>query len=735
MILEEKESKLIAIAHVLDTRLPRGGFEALLAQYQATDAPRKEKIKILNRVLKDSTDAVGTSSAGLGVGYYSRDLDAIITYGPSTSFARNVGVTIPDNHPGRAVMKTNQPLVESGSMVRGDILNAMIPIERGGHVIGYIWANELTTDITAQIDAMTRHIFMVMIFCCALVFCLLLLLSRRTLRDVDRIIEGVRAMRYDISKRIESAGGDLDEVVNSINDMAADVDKATKETNRAISVLQSVMANVDAMIYVCDPETKKLVYTNDYLARLLKRHDLEGKHCYEVLYDDTAPCSFCPQEDLFDESGSPLMEPVSKEVHNKLINRDFLVTSRLVTWHDGRLLHIEVGTDVTERNALAVAEAANQAQQDFLARMSHDVRAPINNVLAMAQLALDSGPAPVQTGYLKKIQSSSILLLGIISDILDFSRIEAGILTIEKQIFNVRDMIENVRERIQLRMNDTYLNLRLTVDSTVPEYAIGDSLRLSQVLLNLLDNAVKFTIKGPISLDISTEVTSTETLRINCTVQDTGMGMSKEQQQVLSAFFSHKDLIARPQFAENGLGLFISKALVELMGGKMRVSSKAGSGSEFSFFVEFEPFYGSSKVIEEQGKLWKNARYDDCKILLVENNIVNQEIAKTLLSGLGVQVDIADNGIDAIKAFLKSDYAMILVDVLMPVMDGLEITRRIRTSQKHDATTVPIVAMTENAMLEDRLASKEVGMNSHITKPIDVNELKNVLYHQLQKKN
>ena len=731
-ILQEKESKLLALAQVLDIRLDPGGYDAILEQTGAQYAGREEKIHVLNGALKEITDEVGAAAPGLGVGYYSRDLDAILTYGPSASFGDNVGKTIPQDHPGRIVMRTNEPLVRFGTMVRGDILNAMLPIERKGRVIGYIWANELTTDITQQLRTMARNIFLVMLLCFLLTVGILFLLSRRTIRDVDLIIKGVREMRSDLSQRIPETGGDLGEVARSVNAMAEDIDRATEESRRAVSVLQSVMANMDAAIYVCEPQSKTLVYANDYLCKMLGREDLTGQRCYEVLQNNTEPCSFCPQKQLFDERGNPISTPVRWEIHNKVIDRDFLVTDRLVTWHDGRLLHMEVATDVTERNALAMAEAANRAQRDFLARMSHEIRTPMNGVLGMTHLAIQANPPPIQLEYLKKIQASATLLLGIINDILDFSRIEAGKLTTEKRTFSLHEMVDNIRELILPRTEEKGLKFNVTMDKSVPEYAVGDGLRLSQVLLNLLGNAAKFTLKGSVSLRMGARQLPDGKLRLDCEVRDTGIGMSEEQQKALFKPFSQADSSTSRKFGGTGLGLSISKALVEIMGGIINVSSETDKGSSFSFFVELDPAGSGGKLKENKEKLWENARYDGHRLLLVEDNEINQEIARTILTELGAQVDVAENGEEGVAAFLARNYALIFMDVRMPVLDGLEATRRIRASHKHDATTVPIIAMTANAMQEDREATKNAGMNGHIAKPMDVNELKSVMFQWLK---
>ncbi|MDR1125098.1 MAG: response regulator [Deltaproteobacteria bacterium] len=726
-LLFEKENKLLALARILEAKLGPEGYIGILRAHEAENEPADRQLAVLNRALFDFTEEVGNSAPGLGVGYYSRALDCIVTYGPTASFSFAVGLSIPPEHPGRVVMRENRPLVASGAMVRGDIMNAMVPIARGGEVIGYIWVNELTTDVTAQVNSMTRNIFLVILACSIISFIALLLLSRQTVRDVAAIINGVRTMRYDLTTRIPEAGGELGEVSRSINAMAGDIEKANRESNRAIAALQSVTGNVEAAVYVCDPSNHTLAYTNTYLNRLLNNDDPVGHTCYTTLYDYNEPCSFCPQKQLFDPEGNPLFHSVRWEHHNSHLRRDFLMTDRLVPWHDGRFLHMQVGADVTERKALVVAEAANLAQRDFLARMSHEIRTPMNGVLGMTRLAIQADPPPAQLEYLKKIQSSATLLLGIINDILDFSRIEAGKLSVDSHTFRLRDMVENIRELILPRIREKGLEFIVNIDDSVPEYATGDELRLSQVLLNLLGNASKFTLRGHVSLHMKGCLLSSGKLRLSFAVADSGIGMSQEQLVTLFKPFSQADNSTSRRFGGTGLGLSISKALVELMGGDISPRSEEGKGSIFSFHVDFDPFDGELEQPEDK-RHWEGVHCEGCRFLLVEDNEINQEIALAILEDLGASVDVASNGQEGLDAFLAKDYAVIFMDVRMPVMDGLEATRRIRTSRKHDAASVPIIAMTANAMLEDRAASLEAGMNGHLAKPIDVEQLKALLF-------
>jgi signal transduction histidine kinase/ActR/RegA family two-component response regulator len=513
-----------------------------------------------------------------------------------------------------------------------------------------------------------------------------------------------------------------------INAMAAGIEKAVEETHRAMAVLEVLMGNVNAGVYVCDPKTNRLVYANEHLRKLVNRDELVGKICHEALQTRSRACPDCPKSRLFRDGVEPDFIPLRREKYNPLAKRDFLTTGGLVHWPDGRILYMEVSTDITDRKALVAAEAANQAQRSFLARMSHELRTPMNGVLGMTRLAMQTNPSAPQLEYLKKIQSSASLLLGIINDILDFSKIEAGKLEIENNAFNFAEMVENIRELLLPRIEEKNLRLIIEVDGSVPKYARGDVLRLSQVLLNLLGNATKFTPQGEVALNMLAKPLPTGKVRLNCTVRDSGIGMTPDQLQLLFKPFSQADSSTSRKFGGTGLGLSISKALVELMGGSISVVSEEGKGSSFSFFIELEPLETLAEEKDAEPSEEANARYDNCRILLVEDNEINQEIALALLSEFGAAVDLAENGEAGVATFMRADYDLIFMDIRMPIMDGLEAARRIRASSKHDAVSVPIIAMTANAMREDIEESRAAGMNGHIAKPIDVRELTHALF-------
>ncbi|MDR1916950.1 MAG: response regulator, partial [Synergistaceae bacterium] len=728
VMLNEKSDGLLKISKVLEKRLIPGGYDEILREAGAESASREEKIAVLNRALRDVTDEVASVGPGLGVGYYSLDLDAIVTYGPSSEFGEMVGRSIAPDHPGHEVMRTNMPQVRAGTMVRGKILNAMQPIQRGGRVIGYVWTNELSSDIERQFETFAASVFAIIALSYVLTIALVRLLSRRMFRDIERIIGGLRNLRSDLSVKLEPASGWLGDIVDSINTMAADVLGAKEETERAISAMQGIMSNVDAMVYVCDPATKELVYVNGWLQELLKCGDVKGQTCYESLYGRNSPCEHCPHERFFTSGGEADFRPIRQEIRNNLVNRDFLVTDRLVTWHDGRTLHLEIGTDITERKALLAAEAANSAQREFLARMSHEIRTPMNGVLGMTHLAMQASPPPEQYEYLKKIQSSATLLLGIINDILDFSKIEAGKLAIEKHPFNLREMVEGIKTLILPKAEEKGLTFIVDIDDFVPNNLSGDELRLSQVLLNLLSNAAKFTSSGSIELRMTGQMTLFSTFQLECAVKDSGIGITASQLDSLFKPFTQADSSTARKFGGTGLGLSISKALVELMGGDISVKSEFGQGSTFSFSVVLDLVDELS--VRKSAKCESVVRFDGKKFLLAEDNIINQEIAVAILSCMGAKVDVVNNGQEGVDAYLHGDgdYDLILMDIRMPTMDGLEATRRIRESGRKDALSIPIVAMTANAMTEDREESKRAGMSGHVSKPIDIEELTATLH-------
>lgn len=376
------------------------------------------------------------------------------------------------------------------------------------------------------------------------------------------------------------------------------------------------------------------------------------------------------------------------------------------------------------------AEETAKMKSEFLANMSHEIRTPINGIIGMTHLVKQTSLSTQQEKYIQNIQSSSTSLLGIINDILDFSKIEAGKLNIDTIDFDLKKLITNVVSLIEFKTKEKGLVIDIVYGKNIEQHLHGDSLRISQILLNLISNAVKFTQKGSIKI----EILSRDTL-FTFNVIDTGIGMTSLQKKNLFQSFSQADGSTTRKYGGTGLGLSISKQLVELMGGTIKCVSKEGQGSTFSF--ELTLIKAKDEMLLENKETPKLESINSLKgsqILLVEDNTINQEIIIGLLEKSGIEIDIASNGKEAVELFRNNSlkYELILMDLQMPIMDGFEATREIRKIVIGE--DIPIIALTANAMREDIEKTQKVGMNEHLNKPIEIEKLFATLLKYISKK-
>ncbi|WP_343732817.1 ATP-binding protein [Duganella sp.] len=385
------------------------------------------------------------------------------------------------------------------------------------------------------------------------------------------------------------------------------------------------------------------------------------------------------------------------------------------------------------QTAMLRAEEATRTKSEFLAHMSHEIRTPMNAIIGMSRLALMTEPSPKLQNYLGKILGAGEHLLAVINDILDFSKIEAGKLRLESAPFDLQEMLDHLSSLTVIKSDAARVELKMRVDGNVPARLIGDPLRLSQVLINLTSNAVKFTERGEIIVAVELMDKTADTVALRFSVSDTGIGMRPSQVASLFQSFHQAGATTTRKYGGTGLGLSISRQLVELMGGDIQVMSTPGIGSRFSFIVRLGiAEYGAAPVdwpltpqqparelrrSDNAGLAMRDlSALDGARILLVEDNANNREVALDFLAAARMQIDVAEHGGEALRMVEETDYDLVLMDVQMREMDGLTATRRIRAMER--CKHLPIVAMTAYAMAGDRDKSIAAGMNDHVTKPI-----------------
>ncbi|MDR3295171.1 MAG: response regulator [Clostridiales Family XIII bacterium] len=384
------------------------------------------------------------------------------------------------------------------------------------------------------------------------------------------------------------------------------------------------------------------------------------------------------------------------------------------------------------RNATR-AEQASRAKGDFLANMSHEMRTPMNAIIGMANIAMSTDdPAKKEYG-LTKIQEASAHLLGVINDILDTSKIEANKFELSFIDFSMKNVLFRAADIIRFRVEEKQQEFSISCDEAIPPALNGDDQRLLQVIMNLLSNAAKFTPeKGAIKLSAALVSEENKLCTIRVDVEDNGIGVTDEQKRRLFTSFEQADSSTSRQFGGTGLGLAISKHIVEMMGGGIDVTSEPGKGSVFSFTVKAA--VGQAENLPDDHRQTKNmAEMQDAFaghcILLAEDIEINAEIVKTILAPTGIAIDCAANGLEAVRMFsgMPGRYEMIFMDIQMPEMDGYEATRRIRALDDPWAKKVPIIAMTANVFQEDVEKTRVAGMDAHVGKPLDLDEVLGIL--------
>jgi len=891
---QQKERSLFILAEILEKNLGPGGYNEILERELGPDyakATDKEKLAVLNAALAPFTDDVAYSDIDLklGIGYYSKELDMILTYGPSEEIMTNidgeieyfkdtVGRRIGDTHKGRIVMETGEPLADQAVQVRGYILNCMIPIIRedidgNEEIIGYIWSNETVDDLNAELSRILSIfiislavLYLVIIGVSAALTFSIVMIERRTSEKIRKTSEELirlnllmNTMNIAISKLITSVDENfetaLDECMKTVTKVFEfNCIQIYKYNNSSDNMNVVAMYNIDVSDYQTNEFNVIRFFSSEDSTtswnERLSSSEIIKAYLNELSGDNKAKFEECNLK-------SVILIPtfIQKKLWGMVVCFDN-VNEKLITSNEENILVSSslLFTDAIARNDLmnnlvkARQEAleGTKAKSAFLANMSHEIRTPMNAIIGMAQLARVSNNNEFKHNAFIRINENSTHLLGVINDILDISKIEAGKLELDNGEFKLEGLFQKIASINVYKIEEKKQHFYIEIDPSVPLILDGDEQKLSQVITNILSNAIKFTPEnGTIIIKVSCVEEVEETVTLKIEINDTGIGMSENQINKIFIAFEQAETTTTRKFGGTGLGLTISKKIIEMMNGAIWVESEIGVGSTFHFTVKmkkvlltpskkikfedkriliidkderainnlcnivdrFEIDYVTSndinkivfdnkhfdvafvdwqslnpgdeymlKDLRDKGIVkeviliissvqWtyvesttrelgfnsfinkpilastfyeslleglhvtkQNKKEDESiipnlegKTLLVVDDVdINREIIKLFLEETKAIIDMAENGEVAVNKFKEnsSKYSIILMDIQMPVLDGYDATRMIRTMDRKEAQTIPIIAMTANVLKEDIEKCLSYGMNDHIGKPI-----------------
>ncbi len=507
----------------------------------------------------------------------------------------------------------------------------------------------------------------------------------------------------------------------------------TKSEERFATVVDSL----EDLVYVTDMDTHRILFMNKPMRDLFGNR--VGEICWKTLQQgQSGPCNFCTNDKLLHADGS------SKGVYvwdyqNTITGEWYTCRDRAITWIDGRTVRLEAASNITQlktiqlelEKAKEAAEAASLAKSNFLATMSHEIRTPMNGIIGMVKLLQHSKPRADQSEYIEAVSTSSEQLLLLLNDILDLSKIEAGRLELELQPFDLEQLLHDSIVLVQNSAHQKGLHLEYSLTPSTPTILVADKTRLRQILLNLLSNAIKFTSQGHVSVQVAGEMVSTDTARIRFTVVDTGVGIPEPMSERIFDEFTQLDSGVARRYEGTGLGLAICKRLVTAMGGKIWLEHPGKEGSAFSFELVLPLASGESslKLTEETTSV---SSIVPRRVLLAEDNRINSLVAKHLLEQNGHSVTIAVNGAEALTQLEHADYDVILMDLHMPEVDGIEATRRIRSLADEKKSAIPIIALTADIMQAEKEKCLAAGMNGFLAKPFRPEKLEEIIAKTLQ---
>jgi len=512
-------------------------------------------------------------------------------------------------------------------------------------------------------------------------------------------------------------------------------EKLNQDLQQQTELLRSITENIQEVFWV--QEGKKFIYISPAFEKIFERP-------VQTLYDDASLFIECilPEDRERIYKITTAIDYVQNGIFNE--NLKILTPDGKVKWihnrtfpifENGQLVRIVgIAEDITfrkqhEQDLLKAHEkalAAAKAKSEFLSIMSHEIRTPLNAVVGMTHLLLSGNPRADQVDSLNTLQFSSENLLALINDVLDFSKIEAGKIEIESSDFNLEHMLISLKKSAEFLASEKQIGMELVLDDKIPEMLVGDVVRLTQILNNLVINAVKFTTEGNVTIKVELVEKKSKSYLVKFSVIDTGIGIPQEQQAKIFQRFTQAFSNTTRKFGGTGLGLTITKRLLELQGSKIHLESEIGKGSKFFFVLKL------GKSDKANNKKMKNilnngSNLKGMSILLVEDNRINSLVAMRFLEKWEIDVETAENGEEALSLIKENQYDVVLMDLHMPVMDGYKATQKIRKLPHNDKRSVPIIALTADALTDVREQVLDAGMNDFITKPFDPENLFKIL--------
>ena len=646
-------------------------------------------------------------------------------------FSHGHSVELPHNQQIQVNIKHNQ-IMTWAPIVAGDL-------------IGWVNSNMLLDQVSATQHQIFRDTFLVALLSVALSTLVVVIALRRPIRQIRRAANfaGELPEKHGQTLLLSSSTSELRHLVFALNNASKNLHNQDQE----LKMLHALIEYTDDPIYILDVENEfRMAFVNDAACRHygMAREKLLSRRVPELIADintrklgklwvQLKHSRHITFKSLHRIAGDVLIPVEISANYIRYGNRE-LVAGYFRDIRERVLAEQEL------RDSRDLAQQVAQSKSEFLANMSHEIRTPMNGIIGLTQLALNLPTSPELKDYLDKIASSSQSLLGILNDILDVSKLEAARMSIEHQAFDLDFILDNLRNLFEESAASKHLEFIIEVGEGIPRNLVGDAMRIQQIISNLLGNAIKFTGQGYVAVKVAVKKQESAQVLLTFSVEDTGIGIAPEDFDKLFRPFSQVDGSITRKFGGTGLGLAISQSLLQLMGGEFSVESQPGLGAVFSFDLQLgiaaagklqKPIPRSNAG--ELGRDLKNIGHSlqGAKILVAEDHRINQQVISEFLKLSGMQAVIANNGQEALALLKQQDFDAILMDVHMPVMDGMEATRNIRSYPEY--ARLPVIALTAGVTQEEQKSYLACGMNDFLAKPLNPEKLISMLSHWIGK--